>query len=70
MAVLPPDPIFCLKSDMGYVHSMCFDENDGEFSDDVYAATESGFVYVWDLNVSVLFLFVEKIRLYDCSFVF
>ncbi|XP_025831019.1 guanine nucleotide-binding protein subunit beta-like protein 1 [Agrilus planipennis] len=54
MAVLPPDPVFCLKSDMGYVHSLCFADNEENFSKTLYAATESGFVYVWDLDTNRL----------------
>lgn len=46
MAILPPDPLFCMKSDMGYVHSLCFKDNTT-----LLAATESGFVYFWDLEV-------------------
>lgn len=51
MAVLPPDPIFCLRNNMEYVHHMCFDNNDNDYTENLYAATESGFVYIWDLNV-------------------
>lgn len=52
MAVLPPDPIFCLRNNMEHVHNMCFD-NETEYSENLYASTESGFVYVWDLNVRI-----------------
>lgn len=53
MAVLPPDPVFCLKSDMGHVHSLCFDESDGDCTGLLYASTELGYVYLWDLNVRI-----------------
>lgn len=52
MPLLPPDPVFILKSDMDYVHCICFVEEKEEFSKTLLAATESGFVYIWDLDVS------------------
>lgn len=70
MAILPPDPVFCLKSDMGYVHSICFPKNNDTFTTNLLAATESGFVYIWDLEVSnnnsiinnvyVTFFYIDK----------
>lgn len=47
MALLPPDPVFTLRSaDMGQVNSMCF-----HTSERLYAGTQKGFVYLWDLQV-------------------
>lgn len=51
MAVLPPDPIYCLKSDMGHIHSLCFPKTAGNYSSQLLAATESGNVYFWNLEV-------------------
>ncbi|XP_044260612.1 guanine nucleotide-binding protein subunit beta-like protein 1 [Tribolium madens] len=54
MAVLPPDPVFCLKSDMGHIHSLCFPITNENYSSRLLAATESGFVYFWDLETNRL----------------
>lgn len=51
MAVLPPDPVYCLKSDMDYIHSLCFPVHNENYSSTLLAATENGFVYFWDLEV-------------------
>lgn len=61
MAILPPDPVFCLKSDMGYVHSVCFPVNNEAFTSKLLASTESGFVYLWDLEVkrSLKYCFIK-----------
>lgn len=56
MAVLPPDPVFCLKSDMGYVHSLCFPNDNAQFTSRILAATEGGYVYVWNLEVCIAFV--------------
>ena len=52
MAVLPPDPVFCLKSDMDHIHSLCFPTTNENYTSRLLAATENGFVYFWDLEVS------------------
>jgi hypothetical protein len=54
MAVLPPDPVFCLKSDMGHVHSLCFPITNESYASKLLAAAENGFIYFWDLEVSNL----------------
>ena len=47
MAVLPPDPIFNLRSpDMGAVNSVCFHQNER-----LLAGTIKGIVHLWDLQV-------------------
>jgi len=49
MAVLPPDPVFSLRSpDMGAVNSLCFQE-----SDRLLAGTIKGSVFLWDLQVRI-----------------
>lgn len=48
MAVLPPDPVFSLRSpDMGAVNSLCFQE-----SDRLLAGTIKGSVFLWDLQTN------------------
>lgn len=45
--MLPPDPIFRFKSDMGHIHSLCFaDQNHSQ----LIAATEKKGVHFWDLE--------------------
>lgn len=51
MALLPPDPLFCLKSNMGHVHNICFISNETTTTH-LLAATEEGFVYLWDLKTN------------------
>lgn len=51
MAVLPPDPVFSFKADMGFVHSICFPSIQNEYTETLLASTESGKVYFWDLEV-------------------
>ncbi|KAF5284634.1 hypothetical protein FQR65_LT13465 [Abscondita terminalis] len=51
MALLPPDPLFCLKSDMGHIHNICFISNDS-FTTHLLAATEEGYVYLWNLKTN------------------
>lgn len=51
MAVLPPDPVFCFKGDMGYVHSLCFPTHQNNYTDTLLASTETGKVYFWNLEV-------------------
>lgn len=54
MAVLPPDPVFTLKSDMGYIHNLCFPLSNENYSSKLLAATENGCVYFWDLMTNRL----------------
>ncbi|GLV36747.1 uncharacterized protein CBL_02418 [Carabus blaptoides fortunei] len=54
MAVLPPDPVFSFKADMGFVHSICFPTIHNEYTDTLLASTESGKVYFWDLETNRL----------------
>ncbi|RZB38599.1 WD40 domain containing protein [Asbolus verrucosus] len=54
MAVLPPDPVFCLKSDMGHIHSLCFPTSNENYTSKLLAASEAGFVYFWDLETNRL----------------
>ncbi|KAJ8958521.1 hypothetical protein NQ318_002315 [Aromia moschata] len=54
MAVLPPDPVFCFKSDMGYIHSLCFCAKSYNYCPQLLAATEKGTVYFWDLETNRL----------------
>ncbi|CAH0548601.1 unnamed protein product [Brassicogethes aeneus] len=54
MAVLPPDPIFCFKGDMGHIHSLCFPKNNQNETTKLLAATEEGFVYFWNLETNRL----------------
>lgn len=54
MAVLPPDPVFCFKSDMGYIHSICYSIKSDNYISHILAATEKGIVYFWDLETNRL----------------
>ncbi|KAF5286573.1 hypothetical protein FQA39_LY16256 [Lamprigera yunnana] len=51
MALLPPDPLFCLKSDMGHIHNICF-VSDETSTTHLLVATEEGHVYLWDLKTN------------------
>lgn len=52
MAVLPPDPVFCMRAtDMGAVNCICFHSTERLFS-----GTAKGAVYLWDMQVSLPFL--------------
>ncbi|XP_017768233.1 PREDICTED: guanine nucleotide-binding protein subunit beta-like protein 1 [Nicrophorus vespilloides] len=53
MALLPPDPLFCLRADMDHIHSVCFLE-DGNVANVLVAATDAGLVYFWDLETNRL----------------
>lgn len=53
MAILPPDPIFCFKGDMGHIHSLCFPVKNDNYCSQILSATEKGIVYFWDLEVSM-----------------
>ncbi|GJQ80653.1 hypothetical protein Trydic_g9237 [Trypoxylus dichotomus] len=52
MAVLPPDPVFIFKGDMGYIHSLSFLSCEKDHSSTLLVATEAGFVYIWDLETN------------------
>lgn len=52
MAVLPPDPVFCFKSDMGHIHSICYSIKSDNYISHILAATEKGTVYFWDLETN------------------
>lgn len=54
MAVLPPDPVFCFKSDMGHIHSICYSIKSDNYISHILAATEKGTVYFWDLETNRL----------------
>lgn len=57
MAVLPPDPVFSLRSpDMGAVNSLCFQE-----SERLLAGTIKGSVFLWDLQVRQLRHYQNKL---------
>lgn len=60
MAVLPPDPVYSFKADMGYVHSICFPSVSAEYCDTLLASTESGKVYFWDLEVILTYFTIVK----------
>ncbi|XP_039429285.1 guanine nucleotide-binding protein subunit beta-like protein 1 [Culex pipiens pallens] len=48
MALLPPDPVYCLKSpDLSPFHSLCF-----HTSERIYAGTGKGTVQLWDLHTN------------------
>ncbi|CAB0028558.1 unnamed protein product [Trichogramma brassicae] len=48
MAILPPDPAYIMKGDMGPVHSLLFRVS--PYIEHLYAGTESGKVHIWDLR--------------------
>ena len=49
MAILPPDPSYMLRGDMGPVHSLLFRIT--PYIEHLYAGTESGNIHIWDLKV-------------------
>lgn len=53
MAILPPDPSYVLRGDMGPIHSLMFKVS--PYIEHIYAGTESGNVHIWDLQVSFAF---------------
>lgn len=53
--ILPPDPLFSFRENMGHVHSLCFPQRNPDYSDLLLAGTEKGDVFFWDLEVSVEF---------------
>jgi len=48
MAILPPDPTYMLRGDMGPVHSLLFKIS--PYIEHLYAGTESGAIHIWDLK--------------------
>ncbi|KAH0546259.1 guanine nucleotide-binding protein subunit beta-like protein 1 [Cotesia glomerata] len=48
MAILPPDPIYVLRGDMGPVH--CLDFRISPYVEHLYAGAESGNIHIWDLQ--------------------
>ncbi|KAL3271495.1 hypothetical protein HHI36_021977 [Cryptolaemus montrouzieri] len=51
--VLPPDPLFCLKGDMGPIHSLCFPVREYISTCPLLlASTEDGFVHSWNLDTN------------------
>ncbi|CAG9770125.1 unnamed protein product [Ceutorhynchus assimilis] len=50
IGILPPDPLFCFKENMGNVHALCFPERNPDYCDLLLAGTEKGDVYFWDLE--------------------
>ncbi|XP_050299553.1 guanine nucleotide-binding protein subunit beta-like protein 1 isoform X2 [Anthonomus grandis grandis] len=48
--ILPPDPLYCFRENMGYVHTICFPKRNPNFSDLLLAGTEKGDVYFLDLE--------------------
>lgn len=51
--ILPPDPLFCFRENMGPVHALCFPQRNPDYSDILLAGTEKGDVYFWDLEASI-----------------
>lgn len=51
MALLPPDPLFILRSDMGHIHNLefMFSRNNATH---LLAATEEGYIYFWNLQTN------------------
>ena len=49
MAILPPDPAYLLRGDMGPVHSLLFRVS--PYIEHIYAGAESGKIHIWDLKV-------------------
>ncbi|XP_047352689.1 guanine nucleotide-binding protein subunit beta-like protein 1 isoform X3 [Vespa velutina] len=53
MAIIPPDPKYLLRGDMGCIHSLLFWINsDVEY---LYAGCASGKIYIWDLKRNRIF---------------
>ncbi|CAH1165763.1 unnamed protein product [Phyllotreta striolata] len=54
MAILPPDPVYCFREDMGHIHSLSFCVRSSNFVSHILAGTEKGTVYFWDLETNRL----------------
>ncbi|CAH1107594.1 unnamed protein product [Psylliodes chrysocephalus] len=52
MAILPPDPVFCFREDMGHVHCLSFCVRSSNFVSHILAGTEKGTVYFCDLETN------------------
>ncbi|KZC14205.1 PREDICTED: guanine nucleotide-binding protein subunit beta-like protein 1 [Dufourea novaeangliae] len=50
MAMLPPDPIYVFRSDMGSVHTILFEVTSN--IEHLYAGTATGNVHIWDLKTN------------------
>ncbi|XP_058798115.1 guanine nucleotide-binding protein subunit beta-like protein 1 [Phymastichus coffea] len=48
MAILPPDPVYIMRGDMGPVHSLLFRVS--PYVEHLYAGAESGRIHIWDLR--------------------
>ncbi|KAJ8682300.1 hypothetical protein QAD02_018092 [Eretmocerus hayati] len=48
MAILPPDPVYVMRGDMGPVHSLMFRVS--PYIEHLYAGAESGKVHIWDMR--------------------
>lgn len=55
MAILPPDPVYVLRGDMGPVHSLDF--RISPYVEHLYAGAETGNIHIWDLKVFKNFKF-------------
>jgi guanine nucleotide-binding protein subunit beta-like protein 1 len=61
MAILPPDPVFSLRNlEMGPVNTIAFHS-----SERLFAGTQKGLVYLWDLHVSFLNDSVCYLKIFD-----
>lgn len=49
MAILPPDPVYILRGDMGPVHSLLFKIS--PYAEHLYTGAETGIIHIWDLQV-------------------
>lgn len=49
MAILPPDPVYMMRGDMGPVHKLFF--RISPYIEHLYVGAESGLVHIWDLRV-------------------
>ncbi|KAL1501046.1 hypothetical protein ABEB36_006448 [Hypothenemus hampei] len=54
IGILPPDPLYCFKENMGPVHCICFPKRNPDYSDLLLAGTENGDVYFFDLECNRL----------------
>lgn len=50
MSILPPDPVYSFKKDMGHIHCLNFCVRGENFVSQLLAGTEKGTVYFWDLE--------------------
>ncbi|XP_057667421.1 guanine nucleotide-binding protein subunit beta-like protein 1 [Diorhabda carinulata] len=50
MSILPPDPVYSFRKDMGHIHCLNFCVRGEKFVSQLLAGTEKGTVYFWDLE--------------------